>query len=71
MDFTPAPSFLVYWQQPGPQLFAFTLRVQAATPIAARSYARRSVVGKTGRILGVKQSAGTGLRTLNRGRWIG
>ncbi len=71
MDATPAPSFLVYWQQTGPQLFAFTVKVQAASPTAARSHARRTIASKKGRIIGVKQSAGAGLRTLNRGRWIG
>ena len=64
-----APRFLVYWQQTGNQLFAFTAAVEAPTPQAARDTARRTVP-RSGRILGVKQSAGTGLRTLHRGRWI-
>jgi len=61
--------FLVYWQHTRHQLFAFTAAVEAPTPQAARDTARRTVP-RSGRILGVKQSAGTGLRTLHRGRWI-
>ena len=64
-----SPRFLVYWQHTGPQLFAFTAAVDAPTPQAARDTARRAVP-RNGRILGVKQSAGSGLRTLHRGRWI-
>ena len=68
---TPEPCFLIYWQQTGSQLFAFTIRIEAASPKAARAYARRTIASKKGRIVGVKQSAGTGLHTLHRGRWIG
>lgn len=64
-----APRFLVYWQQAGNQLFAFTTYVHAPSPQAARASARQSVP-RNGRILGVKQSAGSGLRTLHRGRWL-
>lgn len=64
-----APRFLVYWRQPGNQLFAFTAHVQAASPQAAKAHARHAIP-RTGRILGVKQSAGSGLRTLHRGRWV-
>ena len=70
MHTTAGNSFLVYWQQAGAQLFAFTVRVQADTRCAARAGAVRTIARK-GRVLGVKQSAGTGLHTLNRGRWIG
>ena len=66
---SPLPCFLVYWQQAGHQLFAFTSAIAAPTPQAARA-AARSRVPRNGRILGVKQSAGTGLRTLHRGRWV-
>ena len=65
----PLPRFLVYWQHTKHQLFAFTAAITAPTPQAARDTARRSVP-RNGRILGVKQSAGTGLRTLHQGRWI-
>lgn len=61
--------FLVYWQQAGNQLFAFTAHVHAPTPQAARACARQAVP-RHGRILGIKQSAGSGLRTLHRGRWV-
>ena len=70
MHTTASNSFLVYWQQAGAQLFAFTVCVQADTARAARAGAVRTIARK-GRVLGVKQSAGTGLHTLNRGRWIG
>lgn len=63
------PWFLVYWQQTGNQLFAFTTHVHAPSPQAARACARQ-VVPRNGRILGIKQSAGSGLRTLHRGRWV-
>jgi hypothetical protein len=63
------PRFLVYWRQAGHQLFAFTASVAAPTPQAARDIAGRQVP-RNSRILGVKQSAGTGLRTLHQGRWI-
>ena len=62
--------FLVYWQQAGNQLFAFTTAIEAVSPQAARVSAGQAAARK-GRILGVKQSAGSGLRTLNRGRWVG
>ena len=65
----PLPRFLVYWQQARHQLFAFTAAIAAPTPQAARA-AARSRVPRNGRILGVKQSAGTGLQTLHRGRWV-
>ncbi len=65
----PLPRFLVYWQHAGHQLFAFTAAIAAPTPQAARA-AARSRVPRNSRILGVKQSAGTGLRTLHRGRWV-
>ena len=61
--------FLVYWQQAGSQLFAFTAAVHASSPQAAKMSAR-CLVPRTARIIGVKQSAGAGLRTLHRGRWI-
>lgn len=64
-----APRFLVYWQQSGNQLFAFTAHIQAPSPQAARAHARHAIP-RTGRILGVKQAAGNGLRTLHRGRWV-
>lgn len=64
-----APRFLVYWQQTGSQLFAFTTHVQAPSPQDARARARQAVP-RNGRILGIKQSAGSGLRTLHRGRWV-
>ena len=63
------PRFLVYWQQAGNQLFAFTTTINAPSPQAARVSARQAVP-RNGRILGVKQSAGSGLRTLDRGRWV-
>ena len=66
----PSSRFLVYWQQAGHQLFAFTTAIEAASPQAARASAGKAVA-RSGRILGVKQSAGSGLRTLNRGRWVG
>ena len=44
--------------------------IKAASPQAARRSAGQAVARK-GRILGVKHSAGSGLRTLNRGRWVG
>ena len=62
-----APRFLVYWQQNGNQLFAFTAHVHAPSPQTARACARQ-VVPRNGRVLGVKQSAGSVLRTLHRGR---
>jgi hypothetical protein len=66
---TPLPRFLVYWQHARHQLFAFTASVAAPTPQAARNIAGRQVP-RNSRILGVKQSAGTGLRTLHQGRWV-
>lgn len=63
------PRFLVYWQQAGHQLFAFTASIAAPTPQAARNVARRQVP-RNSRILGVKQSAGKGLQTLHHGRWV-
>ena len=69
-DPSSAPSrFLVYWQQTGSQLFAFTTAIQAPSPQVARAYARHAVP-RNSRILGIKQSAGQGLRTLHRGRWV-
>ena len=64
-----APRFLVYWQQTGNQLFAFTAHIHAPSPQSARACARQ-VVPRNGRILGIKQSAGSGLRTLYQGRWV-
>ena len=46
--------FLVYWQQAGNQLFAFTTTISAPSPKAARTSARHRVP-RNGRILGVKQ----------------
>lgn len=67
------PRFLIYWQPAGPragaQLFAFTATVSAPSVQHARSSARQAIPRK-GRIVGIKQSAGAGLRTLNRGRWV-
>lgn len=63
------PRFLVYWKHADQQLFAFTTPVHASTPNAARIIAGHQVPHRS-RILGVKQSAGTGLRTLHRGRWL-
>lgn len=66
---TSLPRFVVYWQHAGHQLFAFTAFVAAPTPQAARNLAGRQVP-RDSRILGVKQSAGSGLRTLHQGRWV-
>ena len=65
----PLARFLVYWQHDDQQLFAFTTSVRASTPRAARAIAGHQVP-RSSRILGVKQSAGAGLRALHRGRWL-
>ena len=66
---TSLPRLLVYWRNADHQLFAFTASIQAPTPRAARNIADRQVP-RSSRILAVKQSAGAGVRTLHRGRWI-
>ena len=66
---SPLPRFLVYWKHADQQLFAFTTAVRASTPRAARGIAGHQVL-RSSRILGVKQSAGAGLQTLHRGRWL-
>ena len=65
----PLPRFFVYWKHVDQQLFAFTTSVHASAPSAARTIAGDQVP-RSSRILGVKQSAGAGLRTLHRGRWL-
>ena len=65
----PLPRFLVHWKNGDQHLFAFTTSVRASPPRAARDIAGHQVP-RSSRILGVKQSAGAGLRTLHRGRWL-
>lgn len=65
----PLPRFLVYWKHVDQQLFAFTTSVHASTPSASRTIAGDQVP-RSSQIPGVKQSAGAGLRTLHRGRWL-